>query len=84
MPCTALNTSYPSFQYNPWLISKFETSAFSPETIGNAVYKEDVNYIMISLPRALIGETDKIELEFKWTDGIKNEGDLLSFYETGK
>ncbi len=65
------------------VISKFETSAFSPETIGNAVYKEDVNYIMISLPRALIGETDKIELEFKWTDGIKNEGDLLSFYETG-
>ena len=65
------------------VISKFEASAFSPASIGNVTYKEDTNYIMISVPRALIGETGTVDLEFKWTDGIKNEGDLLAFYETG-
>ncbi len=64
-------------------ISKFSSSSFTPESIGSVAYKEDVNYIMISVPRVLIGETGTVDLEFKWTDGIKNDGDLLTFYETG-
>ncbi|MBQ2941950.1 MAG: discoidin domain-containing protein [Clostridia bacterium] len=39
--------------------------------------------ITVSVPRALIGETGKVDLEFKWADNVFENGDLLLFYEHG-
>lgn len=53
------------------------------QTIGTAEYTVKGNALQLAVSRALLNETDTVDLEFKWTDGVTTEGDLLSFYTEG-
>ncbi len=62
------------------IVAKYNGSTW--ENIGTAPFKVTDNVLVMSVPKALIGETDKAEFEFKWTDSITS-GDLLDFYSEG-
>lgn len=62
-------------------VSRFADGAYTLTEIGTAEYKTEGNVIQVKVPKALIG--DVAELEFKWTDNIKPDGDLMLFYTEG-
>ena len=65
------------------VISKFADKAYSVTDIGNVSYKVTGDTLVIAVPRALIGETGKADLEFKWTDSVDCKGDIVEFYNGG-
>lgn len=62
-------------------VSRFADGAYTLTEIGTAEYKVDGDVIQFKVPKALVG--DVAELEFKWTDNIKPDGDLMLFYTEG-
>lgn len=64
------------------VLSKFATNAFEAETVGNVDFAVSGNAMQVKIPRSLIGETEKAELEFKWTDNVAG-GELMNFYAEG-
>jgi hypothetical protein len=37
----------------------------------------------IKIPRAMLGMTGKLDFEFKWSDNLQQEGDVMDFYLSG-
>ncbi len=65
------------------VISKFADKAYTVTDIGNVSYKVTGDTLVIVVPKALIGETGKADLEFKWTDSVDPKGDIVEFYNGG-
>ena len=65
------------------VISKFADKAYSVTDIGTVSYKVTGNTLVVVIPRSLIGETGVADLEFKWTDSVDCEGDIVEFYNGG-
>lgn len=59
------------------------TGAWSWEAIGKAEYTVKGKLLQIKVPRALLGKTDVTDFEFKVTDAIEPNGDILTFYTEG-
>lgn len=54
------------------------------ETAGNVLYKAEGKRIQIRIPRELIGVEGKtFVLNFKWSDNMQAEGDIMDFYTHG-
>ncbi len=51
--------------------------------IADATSNIKGNVYTVSIPRGILGETDKADLEFKWADYAFENGDILRFYEFG-
>lgn len=48
--------------------------------------KIDGNVLSLTIPRAAIGQKDRVDVRFKWADntaGEKGDGDILDFYRRG-
>lgn len=56
---------------------------YSWQEIGTVDYKVSGNTLVVKIPRALLGETETADLEFKWTDSVDCKGDLVRFYADG-
>ena len=65
------------------VISKFADKAYTTTDIGTVSYKVTGDTLVIAIPRALIGETGTVDLEFKWTDSVDCKGDIVEFYNGG-
>lgn len=64
-------------------VSKFADGVWEKTTVGDAAYSVDGRYLKIALERSLIGETGAVDLEFKWTDSVKADGDIMMWYQDG-
>ncbi|MDR1667877.1 MAG: cadherin-like beta sandwich domain-containing protein [Bacteroidales bacterium] len=54
------------------------------ETVGTADYVRTAKALQIAVPRAMLGLNKKdITFNFKWSDNMQNEGDILDFYRYG-
>ena len=53
------------------------------ETAATADYKVSGNEMMISVPRAVLGIGEYVDIEFKWADNIVYDGDISDFYVNG-
>ena len=55
------------------------------QSVGEVTYAVDGSTLQIAVPRALlgIGECDSFTLNFKWSDNMQNDGDIMDFYENG-
>lgn len=62
-------------------ISRFADEEFKLTDVGNVEYTVNGNIIQVKISKNIIGDVS--ELEFKWTDNIKPEGDLMLFYTEG-
>lgn len=51
---------------------------------GTCRIKQDGNHLMITVPRKLIKQQDKtLDFEFKWSDNMQDEGNIMDFYVNG-
>ena len=64
-------------------VSAFNGNEFTLTDIGTAEIKIDGKNVYIKLAKSLIAETDIADFEFKVTDNILCDGDLLLFYTEG-
>ena len=55
------------------------------ETVGQVQYNASGNTLQIAVPRKLLGIDDcaSFTVNFKWSDNMQNDGDILDFYENG-
>ena len=65
------------------VISKATGNAWAWTNAGTATTKVNGNNYMAVIPRSVLGETGTVDFEFKWTDSIDHNGDLLKFYVDG-
>ncbi len=66
------------------VLEKFTGNGFETEVVGDVEYKVNGNVIMVKIPKALLGITsNEFTINFKWTDNVQNEGDIMDFYVSG-
>ena len=65
------------------VISKNVGNTWKWEKAGEAKSNINGESYILSVPKSVIGETETVDFEFKWTDAVKPEGDLLTFYSEG-
>ncbi len=64
-------------------ISKFGDKTWERTASGDAAISVKGNALVLSVDRSIINETEKVDLEFKWTDSVKTDGDLTKWYAEG-
>ncbi|MBR4857259.1 MAG: hypothetical protein IKU94_11635, partial [Bacteroidaceae bacterium] len=51
---------------------------------GEASMSVNGNKMMLRIPRKVLGmEASKLDFEFKWSDNMQDEGNLMDFYVNG-
>jgi antitoxin component YwqK of YwqJK toxin-antitoxin module len=55
------------------------------EAVGEVSYNASGKTLQIAIPRKLLGIGDcaSFTVNFKWSDNMQNDGDILDFYENG-
>ena len=64
-------------------ISAFDNSTWDKNVLGDVTYFVNGKYITVEIPKSIVNETGAVDIEFKWTDSVNPEGDLLKFYTDG-
>jgi len=59
------------------------TDGWAWTKIGVVDYAVSGNRMEIRIPKSLLQIKDKVNIEFKWSDNMQNEGDLMDFYING-
>ena len=60
------------------------TGSWNWETAGTVRYRIRGNALQLEIPRALLGLSEKpVNLEFKWSDNMQTDGDVMDFYLSG-
>ena len=61
-----------------------ENAVPETERAAEADYAVDGNRMEIRIPRSLLGEFGKsLNIEFKWSDNMQEEGNIMDFYVNG-
>ena len=65
-------------------VERFTGQGFETAPVGEGEYVLSDNVLQIRVPRALLGlESDDFTLNFKVTDGVELNGDIMNFYTSG-
>ncbi len=66
------------------VLEKFTGNGFDTEAAGDVEYHVNGNVMMVKIPKALLGITsNEFTVNFKWTDNVQVQGDIMDFYLTG-
>ena len=67
---------------NTLMIEK-STGGWNFEKTGTASYTVNGNKMNVIIPAAALGMTDSIHFNFKLSDNMQTDGDILDFYKSG-
>ena len=60
------------------------TGGWNWETVGEVYYSIKGNRLQIKIPKAMLGiDGNAFSLNFKWSDNMQNDGDIMDFYING-
>lgn len=60
------------------------TGGWNWETVGEVYYNIKGNRLQIKIPKAMLGiDGNAFSLNFKWSDNMQNDGDIMDFYING-
>lgn len=60
------------------------TGGWNWETVGKVYYSIKGNRLQIKIPKAMLGiDGNAFSLNFKWSDNMQNDGDIMDFYING-
>jgi hypothetical protein len=69
---------------NDSLIVEKNISGWSWQQIGSAAFAKAKNMMELKIARSLLGVNGKeLDFEFKWSDNLQQEGNVLDFYVSG-
>jgi len=85
------NTGWEGYDYvinrtapaNKLVIEKNENGKWSWNKVGSLDYSLSGNKMELAIPKKLLNLHKKINLEFKWSDNMQQEGDIMDFYING-
>ncbi len=64
-------------------LERFTGSGYGTEAVGKCEYSVSGKYMQIKIKCALLGLDDGFTVDFKVTDGVVCNGDIMNFYTTG-
>ncbi len=53
------------------------------EKVADLDYSVNGNVLQIAVPRTALGLTDMLDFNFKWSDNMQTDGDIMDFYTAG-
>jgi hypothetical protein len=56
---------------------------WSWEKCGEADFRTVANFLEIGIPRSVLSLNGKLDVEFKWSDNMQRDGDVMDFYLSG-
>jgi hypothetical protein len=59
------------------------TGGWKWEKAGDISYSLNGNKLELGIPLKSVGITGKIKMEFKWSDNMQDEGNIMDFYLNG-
>ena len=60
------------------------TGGWNWEIVGKIYYNINKNRLQIKIPKTMLGITgDEYTVNFKWSDNMQNDGDIMDFYING-
>jgi hypothetical protein len=59
------------------------TNGWNWTKVGMVDYAVSGNRMEIRIPKSLLQIKDKVNIEFKWSDNMQDEGDIMDFYVNG-
>lgn len=59
------------------------TGGWNWETAGEAEYSVSGNLLQLKIPKSVLGLGDEFSIDFKWSDNMQNDGDIMDFYLYG-
>lgn len=68
---------------NKAIVERNVSNGWKWEKAGEVNYKAFGNKMEIAVPRKLLKANNEIDIEFKWADNAKEEGDIMNFYLNG-
>lgn len=51
--------------------------------VGNGKFVVSGNRLEIEVEKSILGLTDQLDFEFKWSDNLQDEGNIMDFYING-
>lgn len=60
------------------------TGGWNWTQVGNVNYNVSGQYLQISIPRSMLGITGAQSINFKWSDNMQVQGDIMDFYVNGE
>ena len=84
---TGTGPAWETFQYvigrgAPGAVEK-SRGGWDWEQVGSAAWQMDGKQLKLTIPKALLGLGDSFTLQFKWSDNMQNDGDVMDFYVYG-
>jgi hypothetical protein len=64
-------------------LERFTGSGYDTETVGRCEYSVSGKYLQIKVKRSLLGLGDAFTVDFKVTDNVACNGDIMNFYTLG-
>jgi hypothetical protein len=61
------------------------TDSWAWETVGNAEYTINEKSLVLKIPYSALGQStdDRLDFEFKWSDNMQEDGNIMDFYVNG-
>ncbi len=59
------------------------TGGWNWEKVADVDYSVQGNVLQIAVPRTALGLTDSLDFNFKWSDNMQVDGDIMDFYTNG-
>ncbi|MDO4570674.1 MAG: hypothetical protein Q4D38_09845 [Planctomycetia bacterium] len=78
----ALNLTPPDVANSRATLEK-SLGGWSWTPVAKVAYTLEKNRLTIVVPRQILEMGEKIDLHFKWSDNMQNDGDILDFYQNG-
>jgi hypothetical protein len=65
-------------------VQKSRLNKWNWQECGEGSMKKDGNRLMIRIPRQVFGlQGSQLDFEFKWSDNMQDEGNIMDFYVNG-
>ena len=64
-------------------LERFTGTGYETEAVGSCDYSVSGKYMQIKIKRSLLGIGPDFTVDFKVTDGVLCDGDIMNFYTTG-
>lgn len=90
---SGISDNWESFEYvinrtspeNGTVTVEKSTGGWNFEKVGNGKIAVNDNYIQLQIPRNTLGfeNAENIKFNFKWSDNMQSDGDVMDFYQNG-
>ena len=65
------------------VVEKSEQGKWKWKQVGKGQFIVNGNVLEMAIPKSVLGLSSSVNLEFKWSDNMQDEGNIMDFYVNG-